>query len=632
MQKTENQFKVSFSSMAIAGAGFAVGMAAVKGAFALVQKTVNDFGNALEMGGRLSDLSAQTGEAAGNLLLLERAFDNSGAGADRVGSTINKLQSFLVDAEAGTKKNVDIMNLLGLSYSNIIKMSPSDQFGLISEKISEIENPALRSAIAVDMFGKSGGELLPLMKNFSGEIANARSELGSMVDIMNQRAGDFDTIADKINVIKGKVVEFAAGVIDRMVPALELFSTKMASFDAAGFGRQLADAFLGGEQAMNGFNSALEALKIGEFELSFEIAMIAVELQVKKTFNQIFVYAKSTFEGLKAAIPILMEPIISGMGMAFDIFFLKLEKKGYEFSISLNKSMGVLGFDNLEVAHNAEIERIQRSLEIKTEAMKSDFQSVGKAAEDAGNAWGRSFQKSMETTQPLIDTLNLETELSTKNAELRIKQFEELDKRLKKESEGLEDALFPKPFSKPLTDPLGPLKDSAKETERALGKVVEKVKELTEVEKLTMRLQEVKAGKGVEPLKKEFEQQLQQGRFKQAERTIRRIQNKELEDELRIQEKGERDRRNIADIARAEGIKTFGKTPEEIRKEILEKRKKQKETDAMMEKKHGIKPADKKEEAAPARKPEEMLFDMVKAIKELVEKIEPKLPTHALAL
>jgi hypothetical protein len=112
---------------------------------------------------------------------------------------------------------------------------------------------------------------------------------------------------------------------------------------------------------------------------------------------------------------------------------------------------------------------------------------------------------------------------------------------------------------------------------------------------------------------------------------LRRIENKQLEDELRVNEKGERDRRNIADIARKEGIKTFGKTNEEIRKEILQKRK----DEAL--KKAGAKfdalgqPIDEKG-AAPARKPEEMLLDVVKAIKALVEKIEPKLPTHALAL
>jgi hypothetical protein len=41
---------------------------------------------------------------------------------------------------------------------------------------------------------------------------------------------------------------------------------------------------------------------------------------------------------------------------------------------------------------------------------------------------------------------------------------------------------------------------------------------------------------------------------------------------------------------------------------------------------------DKKEGKKEPEKKEDPLFEMVKAIKELVAKIEPKLPTHALGL
>jgi hypothetical protein len=462
-----------------------------------------------------------------------------------------------------------------------------------------------------------------------------------MTDIMNQRSEVFDTVSDKIQVIKGKVMEFAAGILDRIIPALELFTTKLASFDAAGFGRDLADAFLGGQEAMNGFNSALQALKLGEFELSFKIIMVSIQLQIKTTFNQIILYAKSTFQGLKAAVPILMEPILFAIQMGFELLFAQIEKKGYEMSQKLYKKLSFMVPDFMlemqDKYNRTMINQLDVAIHYRKRGLEAAYQSIGRYAEEAGMAWGKAFDKSMQTTKPLIDTTNDSLNLRALEMKAAAIQAERMEKALegaanqsnKLKSWGwkpgdapTEDMEMNKRIALPLRKPGDDLKkwNANKQTT-----------ELTELDKLKMQLIEAKSGRGIDIFKKDFQQELDQGRFKKAQSTLRRIENKQLEDELRINEKGERDRRNIADIARKEGIKTFGKTNEEIRKEILQKRR----DEAL--KKAGAKfdafgqPIGEKG-AAPARKPEEMLLDVVKAIKALVEKIEPKLPTHALAL
>jgi len=111
---------------------------------------------------------------------------------------------------------------------------------------------------------------------------------------------------------------------------------------------------------------------------------------------------------------------------------------------------------------------------------------------------------------------------------------------------------------------------------------------------------------------------------------MKQIQKRQEEAAIRIDEKGKVDRRDINAIAREEGISTIGKSKVHIRKEILEKRKEKKPEEQKKEaekKEKDAKEAEKKvEDKADA------LFEMVKMIKELVAKIEPKLPTHALAL
>jgi colicin import membrane protein len=165
-----------------------------------------------------------------------------------------------------------------------------------------------------------------------------------------------------------------------------------------------------------------------------------------------------------------------------------------------------------------------------------------------------------------------------------------------------------------------------------MEKIVEKVKELTLLEKLDQQLIEARTAKEskIKPLEEKFKKQVEAGKFREAEATMKQIQKRQEEAAIRIDEKGKVDRRDINVIAKEEGISTIGKSKEQIRKEILEKRKEKKPEEQKKEaekKEKDAKEAEKKvEDKADA------LFEMVKMIKELVAKIEPKLPTHALAL
>ena len=622
-QKAEKSVNLSFMSMAKAGAGLAVGIGVIKGAFSLLSGTLDKFGQALDMGGRLSDLSARTGETAGNLLLLERAFDNSGAGADKVGSTINRLQKFMSDAENDTKRNIKVLNQLGVSYDMLSQMSPAEQMRIIAERISEISTPTERAAAAMAIFGKSGGALLPLLQNFSAEISNAQDELGSMTRVMDAKNAVFDTISDKIEIIKGKFTEFSAGLLSRVTPALELFTTALSRVDAAAIGEKLANAFLGGQKAMEGFGSALNALKIGEFGLSWKMTFKSIELQVFETINQINLYIRSTVSGIKSFILSLLGPnsaIINILDATFAAIAAKAGK-------TLIHAIGGL-IPGIAEKVKGSLEVMNSRINLSKVEIQSALQDLTPQLVDAGQAFGSSFDETFNKTKPLIDTLGTQFELNALNTEAAIKSANEAAK-------DLEQSLGFKNFGKGAPNPLKPMEGSAAGIRMAMRKagddlkgIVDKVKELSEIEKLTMELEAKKSGKGIEPIKKEFQQQLEQGKFKQAERTIKKIQDKELEDELRIIEKGRRDRRNIADIAKKEGVNTFGKTQDEIRKEILEKRREKKGEIRKIEGQEGNVLGDAKQ---PEKKADPLL-EMVKAIKELVAKIEPKLPTHALAL
>jgi hypothetical protein len=246
-RKVSGSVRSSFASMAKAGAALGAGFAAVHVGISAIRGTLDNFQAALDMGGELNDLSTRTGETAGNLMVLRRAFDNAGSSAEKVGPTINKLQKAIVEAAQGNGAAVAAFERLGLNLEELKYAAPIDQMKAVGEALNNVTNPSERAALAMQVFGKSGGELLPVLLSMRDELANASGELGAFPGVMDRSAAAFDALGDKIGVMKGKLTEFAAGLLEGALPALNQFVSAGASLDAANFGseigKRLAEAF-----------------------------------------------------------------------------------------------------------------------------------------------------------------------------------------------------------------------------------------------------------------------------------------------------------------------------------------------------------------------------------------------------
>lgn len=273
-ESTSKGFSMSLGKIGlaagVAGAAVKAGMMAVEAATAAARAVVDGFGDAIDLGGKLNDLSSSTGETAGNLLLLQRAFDNSGAGAEKVGPAIAKMQKSIQDASEGSKEAVDSLALMGLTASDLAGKLPNEQMQILAKGIQGIDDPTQRAAAAMGVFGRSGAELLPLLTSMDGELARASDQLGSLPGVMDRSNAAFDQLSDNMGVISNKVTEFAAGFIEDALPALNAFTSALTGVDAAGWGQKLMDqvmsvadfligAFKAPMPAIEAIGAALEA-------------------------------------------------------------------------------------------------------------------------------------------------------------------------------------------------------------------------------------------------------------------------------------------------------------------------------------------------------------------------------------
>lgn len=193
--------------------------------------------NALDVGGRFSDLSTRTGAAVSDLAILEQAFKNNGLAAEAVGPSINKLQKALIGVNDEGEPTNKTFERLGLDMEALKNSSPIAQFNAVGAAINALQDPAERASAAMGIFGKSGGELVTLFAD-AGAFTQAAKEVGEQAGILERNAALFDKISDQLNLVGLKVQGFFVGMAEQIAPVIEPLMDFFAGTDFASVGQQ----------------------------------------------------------------------------------------------------------------------------------------------------------------------------------------------------------------------------------------------------------------------------------------------------------------------------------------------------------------------------------------------------------
>ena len=409
-EDTGKKGEIGFGKIAVgatlAGAAAKIGSMAIDAAFSAALKTVQSFGAALDMGGRLNDLADRTGIAVDKVLLLERAFQNAGVGADSLGPIINKMQKALVDAEDGTSKAAYAFADLGLSLSQLKGLSPEEQLRTIGKAIAGIPDPAQRAATAMEIFGKSGGALNQVFANFDDEIETAKLQLGSLPAIMKAGSSQFDRISDNLVVVGGKFIEFAAGLIDKVKPALDAVTTALSMFDAAKVGQEIGAFFVGAGNGMKLFQKAVDEFKTGNFTDGFKLAWQAIVQQAKDTANSIYTNLVAAF---KTAGDFLLT-VFSSSSSTFKFIEDSFSVLWKNISATIAKELaGILSGSYLTQGLASNLYSFSNDTQAAADRIKVTLADSGAKSsaeiKKAFNSIPESFKENMADVPPLFDTV-----------------------------------------------------------------------------------------------------------------------------------------------------------------------------------------------------------------------------------
>jgi hypothetical protein len=158
LKDAERKLKVFGSSIASIGTKVAGLGAAIVTPLASAAKVFAD------MGGDLEDIRDRTGVSVEALSELAWAARLAGTDMETLEGGLRKMQKFLVGAADGSMEANDALGALGLSIADLAALKPEFQFKLIADRLAQVANPTLRAALAMEVFGKSGTKLLPMMQ------------------------------------------------------------------------------------------------------------------------------------------------------------------------------------------------------------------------------------------------------------------------------------------------------------------------------------------------------------------------------------------------------------------------------------------------------------------------------------
>ncbi len=360
LEKLKNRFQ-GFGSTLLKIGGVTAGVGAsilgtLGGIFFETAKHFDDVNDAATRLGTTPEIFTNLGHAA----------EMSGSSAEDLESSLGKMQKTLVDAAKNGGQSEAAFKALGLSAKDLVALPLDEQMEAIAQALSDVENPTHKGALAMNIFGKSGRALLPMLEDGAEGLRAFRKQnqlLGNEVSGENAKKGAaaMDAFDIAMKSLKGTVRAVGAALLPT-VEQIEAFQNWIIM--AGGTVRR----FIADNRA-----AILSVAAVGAGLWAAGLAIIALGLG--------FTLAGSVIGGFVAAavaIKAVILAIVSPIGLA--VIAIAALAAGLVYLFSLTESGQGL-FASLRAGFGELVDDVKAMLGGIGDALKvGDFRLAGKIA------------------------------------------------------------------------------------------------------------------------------------------------------------------------------------------------------------------------------------------------------------
>ena len=390
----------------------------------------------------LQEMSQRTGMTAKTLSELGYAAKLSGSSLEGMESTVKKMQVNIVKAaegNAGLRKTFDD---LGIKLTDLVRMNPDQQFMSLAEAVANVKDPTTKAATAVELFGKQGTALLPMLadgKKGLDDMRDAADKAG--VVMSNETAKSAADLNDKVDAMKQSFAGITLQLGTALLPIVEKVTAVITNIT------QKFIAWSKEHPILSGFIMNVTAA-IGGIMLVLGSLLLILPKIIAGMGAMSALFAKMP-AGIGTAVIALTAAVVASklLAAAFDMIGAAYDKAMNEISNSISKETAALRTlnDYKNKATPEEIARINAMIKAKRlegatwqdatdetlAAMRKEsagFQAWEKAAVDANKTVGLSVDelagvkeaRAKEAQEKAAFALHLEVQEIQQAAELKL--------------------------------------------------------------------------------------------------------------------------------------------------------------------------------------------------------------------
>lgn len=201
----------------------------------------------------MSKMAQKTGTSVEALSALAYAGDLSDVSLQDLGSALVKLSKNMSDAAMGTGEAMKGFDALGISVKNADgSLKSSDAvLAAVANKFAGFKDGAEKTALAVNLFGKAGAQLIPLLNSGAAGLDELRAEavrLGVVLDTETSKAAELfnDNLTRMAAGVRGVANVAAAEMLPALNDVSQMFVDLAKNETTASTASELVKASIGG--------------------------------------------------------------------------------------------------------------------------------------------------------------------------------------------------------------------------------------------------------------------------------------------------------------------------------------------------------------------------------------------------
>lgn len=367
-----------------------------------IRNTVAAFNETATMIEDTKHLSEVLGTTTEEIQVLQRAASFAEVDVDMLNRNIKIMTKNLGAASMGLGTAGDGLSALGIDVQTLIRLPLLQQIEMISGGLNKLGTSAQKAAIAQQIFGRGGMEMVPFLAAGGEALTELQSEMEITGELFsNFEAAAVDEMGDSMGKLRGMFQAFKNQLVIQLAPAVQYITELMQNF-AKSFGgaRPLMTRAI--EYAVSGMAKLVDGAQM-LYGMWFKIKgiVLSVAAGVSKTFGVLGSIIGGIITGDLTQLKNVFGMIASGFKLGL-LEAINALAKGLDFVLSkLGMDTGVSKFTEGMINET----KFQMSLlgsmigqgafgqEFTNSLSKSAGDAFSKAAElSGGTGWGEKFK------------------------------------------------------------------------------------------------------------------------------------------------------------------------------------------------------------------------------------------------